>query len=477
MRPDIFISYGRGDQARVEPVVRALEGLGWKVWWDPHLPTGPRFDETIDRALAEARAAIVFWSKESIASPWVRDEADDADRQGKLIHVLLDAVIPPKPFGRCQHVDLTDGLDSARLRQLAQGLVRYLGLPPRQTRKKAPAPSAPRADEDALDEVAEPARTARPRLGRPALGVAAALVVAFAATWAWKVHAGDPDRRTYRLQGLRPSTGPVEYEVDAATGCKVPVGWEILDATKGTNDWAVSVREPRSGAEFRLVEPGSFLMGSPEDEEGREEDETQHLVHLTRPYYLATHEFTRGAAMRVAEVSPGLDWELPVSNFDWPTARQYCHEIGCELPTEAQWEFAARAGSTERFSWGADLDGGKGRGNVRCATGGGSGDGFPFTDDHPDGLAPVGRYEPNALGFHDMTGNVREWCLDEYTGDYGPGECTDPWPTPTGRPSHVLRGGSHRSLPEHCRVACRWPFDSKTSPHDEVGFRPALTLE
>jgi hypothetical protein len=103
---DIFISYSRQDLTRVRPLANALSSHGWSVWWDPEIPAGRVFDQVIADALADARCVVVVWSKESIASNWVREEADEGRRRGILIPVLLDNVRPPLGFGRIQAVDL-----------------------------------------------------------------------------------------------------------------------------------------------------------------------------------------------------------------------------------------------------------------------------------------------------------------------------------------------------------------------------------
>jgi TIR domain len=99
---DIFISYAREDKSRVETLAKALQDSGWSVWWDPHIPTGKRFDEVIEDALSKAKCIIVVWSKDSVASSFVRAEASDgADRQ-ILLPVMIDEVKIPLAFRQIQ---------------------------------------------------------------------------------------------------------------------------------------------------------------------------------------------------------------------------------------------------------------------------------------------------------------------------------------------------------------------------------------
>src|SRR5918994_1276189 len=97
-KADVFFSYAREDQARVAPLVAALEAHGWAVFWDRRIPAGKTWRSHIGRALEEARCVVVAWSEHSIQSDWVIEEADEAKERGILVPVLLDAVLPPRGF-------------------------------------------------------------------------------------------------------------------------------------------------------------------------------------------------------------------------------------------------------------------------------------------------------------------------------------------------------------------------------------------
>ncbi|MGD0092422.1 MAG: formylglycine-generating enzyme family protein [Planctomycetota bacterium] len=173
-----------------------------------------------------------------------------------------------------------------------------------------------------------------------------------------------------------------------------------------------------------------------------------HEVTLSRPSYMAKFVTTQEQYMQVMGVNPSnfRGPKLPVETVSWEEAEEFCKKIAektgqaVRLPTEAEWEFACRAGTTTTYYSGdADTDLG------RVAWHGGNSD----MTTHP-----VGQKEPNAFGLYDMLGNVREWCQD-WDGEYGAGAATDPTGPATGT-VRVLRGGSYGSYTrDYCRSAYR----------------------
>ena len=208
---------------------------------------------------------------------------------------------------------------------------------------------------------------------------------------------------------------------------------------------------------FRYCPPGTFTMGSPEDEEGRYADETQHEVTLTRGFWLAETPTTQELWKAVMESNPrGFEGDnLPVETVSWYDCRDFIERIQEDapkglkfsLPTEAQWEYACRAGTTTPFSFGSTLNGDKAncRGNYPYGTN--------KKGQYLEKTSPVGSYPPNAWGLYDMHGNVWEWCSDWY-GDYPNEAATDPTGTKNGS-DRVLRGGGWNYTSRNCRSASR----------------------
>jgi sulfatase modifying factor 1 len=217
--------------------------------------------------------------------------------------------------------------------------------------------------------------------------------------------------------------------------------------------WAAAAGQDAAGAwcevaaghvpiRLRWIPPGSFAMGSPEMEEDREADETQHVVALTRGFWLADREVTQAlwqAVMRDVPAQPVADPQLPVVLVSWDDAQAFLGRLSAMvvglragLPTEAQWEYACRAGTTS--PWALPVE--------RISP-----------DPNAHGPRPVASGGANAWGLYDMHGNVAEWCQDWY-GAYAIPAPADPRGPDTGT-ERVIRGGSWLGVPSLSRSATR----------------------
>ena len=209
------------------------------------------------------------------------------------------------------------------------------------------------------------------------------------------------------------------------------------------------------GAVFRYCPPGKFLMGSPENEKGRHISEVQRKVTLTRGFWLLETPVTQALWKAVTEENPswfqGMD-ARPVEMVSWENCNSFVQKLNAErvapegmkfdFPTEAEWEYACRAGTTTLFNCGDELT--EGDANI----------GVKF-----DGTTPVKSFAPNAWGFYDMHGNVWEWCSD-WDSLYPSSKRVDPQGPESGW-YRVLRGGSSDCGAEDCRSASRnYRFDA-----------------
>jgi len=225
------------------------------------------------------------------------------------------------------------------------------------------------------------------------------------------------------------------------------------------------------GMEFVYIEPGTFMMGSPEDEPGRRDDETLHEVTLTQGYYMQTTEVTQGQWEAVMGENPSYfdtcGDNCPIENVSWNDAQDFIDELNAmgegsyRLPTEAEWEYAARAGSTTAFANGEITETGDGFDPVLDAMGW-------YTYNSNSRTHPVAQKDPNAWGLYDMHGNVWEWVADWYEIDLSE-SVTDP-EGPSSGANRVFRGGSWGDSAGDSRSAYRDYLYPDHSYYD-LGFR------
>jgi WD40 repeat protein/formylglycine-generating enzyme required for sulfatase activity/serine/threonine protein kinase len=224
--------------------------------------------------------------------------------------------------------------------------------------------------------------------------------------------------------------------------------------------------------EMVLIPAGKFKMGSPKSELGRRTDETQHEVTLTKPYYIGKYEVTQEQWEAVMADNPSKikAGKLPVTNISWEDCQEFIKKLnlktngGYRLPTEAEWEFACRAGTSTAYSFGDSLT--KGDANFSASEDTGK-------DGVKDSAKAVGGYKPNAFGLYDMHGNVWEWCEDWKT-TYLAGAVIDPIGPRAGE-RRVIRGGSFDFNGSAVRSSYR-ADETPAFPDHNVGFRLARSI-
>ena len=417
--PYLFISYAHVDSDRVYPEIKALSDQGYRIWYDEGIAPSKEWSEEIAQAIISSSMFIVFISQNAIQSHNVKDE----------INYSLDKNIPFLPV-YLEEVVLTEGLQM---------------------------------------------RTRR-----------------FQAIMKWQISADD-----YKRKMLNALPGECLGKTQQVS---------VHDTTHNIAKNTI-LELPKPGG-FVSIKGGTFLMGSPETEAGRRDNETQHQVKVN-VFYLAKYPVTvsqfetfinetnyqtdadkdGGSYIwndKAWDKKLGVNWRCdpkgnlqndkqhPVIHVSWHDASAYCQWFSKKqsrnfrLPTEAEWEYACRAGTTTPFNTGANL-----------TTAQANYDGnYPYQN-YPKGkylgtTTPVGSYPPNGWGLYDMHGNVWEWCLDWYGGKYY-NECKrqgivdNPQGPETGS-DRVLRGGSWGSCAGFCRSAYRRYGDPGNRNYD-VGFR------
>lgn len=215
------------------------------------------------------------------------------------------------------------------------------------------------------------------------------------------------------------------------------------------------------------VEAGSFTMGCTSEQGGDcyNDESPYHRVTISQDYYIGKFEVTQELWEAVMGTNPS-NWKAfdrPVENVSWNDAQEFCAELNrmtgrrFRLPTEAEWEYAARGG---KKSTNAKYSGSSSVANVAW-----------YNDNSGSQTHPVGKLRPNELGIYDMSGNVWEWCQDWY-GNYSSASQTDPLGASSDS-SRVLRGGSWVNIAGSCRVSLRY-FDGPANRFSNYGFRLVL---
>jgi formylglycine-generating enzyme required for sulfatase activity len=264
--------------------------------------------------------------------------------------------------------------------------------------------------------------------------------------------------------------------------------------------WTIAAAEPPQsvtnsiGMKFVRLPAGTFQMGSPFSEVSRSSDETLHEITLSRAFYMGVYEVTQSQYERVTETNPSgftsrsrsdrTDTDsFPVEQVSWDDAHEFCRRLSgsvdeatasrtYRLPTEAEWEYACRAGESNvrtAFNIGGSLSSVEANFHGR----------YPYGDGRPGPslfrTTKVGLFKPNTIGLYDLHGNAWEWCSDKYNRDYYlNGPKTDP-SGPRGGEQRVCRGGSWRNNAIRCRAAYRGKYDPAVRV-DNVGFRAVFTI-
>jgi formylglycine-generating enzyme required for sulfatase activity len=290
-----------------------------------------------------------------------------------------------------------------------------------------------------------------------------------------------PEEATVRILNIKPkfSQGmelePGSYHVevaaegyeterrwfDIAAGHEEPFRFELAKIKVAVPILSQKTITITIGMKFVLIPAGKFMMGSPIDEPERDDDEKQHEVKITKPFYLQITEVSQAQWEKVMGNNPShfkdCGDDCPVERVSWDDAQKFISKLNqmegtnkYRLPTEAEWEYACRAGTTTPFFTGKCISTDQANYDGRDA-----GENCP-KGQYREKPVEVGSFQPNVWGLHDMHGNVWEWCQDWY-GDYPSNSVVDPQGPDKGE-SRVLRGGSWVSRARYVRSAFRYSY-------------------
>ena len=451
---DIFLSYATKDRERVQPLFEALTKQGWTVFWD-HLSirVGKNWSVELEQAINASRCVVVAWSEHSIKSEYVREEANFAKRRGVLLPICLDKVEPPFGFTLRQATDFSQWnqkADHPAFIRLATEI--YALLNTGQTSPPFVLVLVPKA-----------------KLRWPLYAGVSLVALAAAGGYQFLPKLDQAlEQRQAELLNHEPSAKTESItDQPKLSGSQLPYGIEMVDIVPAG-------------------QTGKFMMGCDpqhDEVEGGCQDHEKPLHPVTlQPYQLSKTEVTVGQFRAFVDATgrkSGADqcsWDnftsrkennQPAVCISWDDAQDYIKWLNemvkpttpFRLPTEAEWEYAARSNGDTAYSWGSTI----GESRANCV--------YKACQDLYEEASPVGSFSANLFGLHDMHGNVWEWVQDWYV-DYDKVITTDNPQGAKSRDAKIVRGGSWVSEASDLRSSAR-SSRHPSDPLGNVGFRIA----
>jgi formylglycine-generating enzyme required for sulfatase activity len=465
---DIFLSYATSDRARLTPLYQALCAQGWSVFWDHRvIGGGEDWSDEIETAVYESHCMVVVWSHGSleakghgahtryaIRSKWVKKEASAAEDRAVLIPICLDDVPPPFLFKEYQTIDFKDWNQQpnhAPFTKLSQQIQTHLT---RHAEQQAAELLKQQLDALAKDLAAQ----------RETLTLRKTELDRQQAEWA----ADDKVLKQQEAELARQQAArhiPTPAMQPSPKILTQPTHTEIQ--TPPPKVIQAVTRLPFE-PEMVGILAGSFTMGWVKDRDGEEISYAKpaHIVNL-RHFEIGKYPVTQAQWQAVMGDNPSYFKDggdtCPVELVSWEEVQLFIQNLNAltgktyRLPSEAEWEYACRAGMNHRYS---------GSNNIEQAA---------WYDGNSGGKThPVGQKQANAFGLYDMSGNVWEWVQDSWHGNYeGAPSGGSAWED--SGTYRVLRGGSWYRNPLSSRAANR-DGDSPAVRNGSIGFRLARTL-
>ncbi len=430
---DVFLSYKREDADTARRIADALRDSGISVWWDDGITPRQAWDSEIEQAISAASTVVVLWSPRSVSSEWVRTEAHYGKDRGKLVPAIVEACSIPIAFTLTQTVNLTawnGDREDRQWRKLLTWITDLISTKPGNANLPPGLVAA-----------------GTPNVYRDAIG---------------SLPSGDP---IYDGAFISPYSPPGTLFRDGEQMPVlriVPKGLFLLGASSDDPD-----RAPFEMPQKRIDLPASFAIGVypvliteyikligalPAAEAAPEPD---------RSWFSRFRATSQPAPQLVERATPPTG--IPVTNISCDEAQAFCNRLSAasqqsyRIPSEAEWEYACRAGSLSRYSCGDSID------STRAA--------FALAS----GPIPVGTFPPNSFGLYDMHGNVREWTADLWHDSY---DLTpqDGRPALDGHSSmSIVRGGGWRDSAPMLRSAARMRA-TRSIRADVIGFRVARSV-
>ena len=440
MKYDVFISYSRKDINEVSALIETIraEIPGLSIWFDlTGIESGDEFEEKIISAIDNSSYVLFALSDNALQSQWTKDEimyAKNTDK--KIVPILLKGASLKGwflfKFGRVDCIDFSNPLQKEKL---LKNLSDWTG----KSRSHGTA-STPKISDDSVTK--KSAKSEEFPVKTPSRSVS---------------------QRTPQPEPLCPcGSGKLFKDCHGKSLSSVSkVAADNKPQTQDSGDFVLKVK----GVEYPMVfvEGGTFKMGS-DDSDAYDDEKPVHNVTLSS-YCIGKYEVTQELWEAVMGTNPSyhLGARRPVERVSWNDCQEFIRKLNSltgmnfKLPTEAQWEYAARGGRQ-----------GLGYNYSRNYT---VNDVAWYVDNSGRQTHDVGKKSPNHLGLYDMLGNVWEWCRD-WKGSYSHIPDTDPT-GPSRGTNYVVRGGSYSNAVSYCRVSLR--FSSYPSSQDwTIGFRLCL---